>query len=58
MFDLAMVMKEMVVVTSLKREADFPTLYYISEHDIAEVGKKKMDWRTHLVVMVSIDDAD
>jgi len=39
-----MVMKEMVVVTSLKREVDFATLYYIVEHDIVGSGKKNMEW--------------
>ena len=34
-------MKGMVVVTNLRREVDFATLYYIVEHDIVEVGKKK-----------------
>lgn len=53
-----MVMKERVVVTSLKTEADFATLYYIVEHDIAEARKKKMDWKTYLVVVASIDNAN
>jgi len=53
-----MVMKEMVVVTNLKREADFATLYYIAKHDIVEAGKKKMNRRTYLVVVAAIDGAD
>lgn len=53
-----MVMKEMVVVTSLKRGADFATFYYIPEHDIVEVGKNKMDQTAYLVVMAAIDGAD
>ena len=51
-------MKEMVVVTNLRREVDFATLYYISEHDIAEAGKKKMDRRTYLIVTAAIDGVD
>jgi len=53
-----MLMKEMVVVTSLKRVVDFAPLYYIAESDIAEVGKKKMDRRAYLVVMAAIGDVD
>ena len=53
-----MVMKEMVVVTNLRREVDFSTLYYIAEHDIADVGKKKMDRGTYLIVVATIDGAD
>ena len=58
LFDLAMVIWEMVVVTSLGRVTDFATLYYIAEHDIEEAGKKKMDQRAYLVVMATIDGAD
>ena len=53
-----MVMKEIVVVTSLGRVVDFATLYYIAKHDIAEVGKKKMDRRAYLVFVAAIDGAD
>jgi len=53
-----MVMKEMVVATSFGRVADLSTLYYIVEHDIAEVGKKNMDQRAYLVVVVAIDSTD
>jgi len=59
LFGSTMVMiKEMVVVISLKREVDFSTLYYISKHDIAEAGKKNMDRRTYLVVEDAIDDTN
>ena len=59
LFDSAMVMmKEMVVVTSLKREVDFATLYYIVEHDIVEAGKKKMDRGTYLIVTAAINGID
>ena len=51
-------MKEMVVVTSLRREFDFATLYYIVEHDIARAVKKKMDRGTYLIVAAAIDGAD
>lgn len=53
-----MVMKEMVVVTNLRRVVDFATLYYIAKHDISEVGKKNMDQKEYLVVIVAIDGAD
>jgi len=53
-----MVMKKMVVVTSSGRVADFATLYYITEHDIAEAQKKKMDQMAYLVVVASIDSAN
>jgi len=59
LLDSAMVMmKEMVIVTNLRREVDFSTLYYIVEHDIVEVGKKKTDRDTHLIVMDAINDVD
>ena len=59
LFGLAMVMmKEMVVVTNLRREVDFATLYYIAEHDIVEAGKKKLDRGTCLIVAAAIDGAD
>jgi len=51
-------MKEMVVVTILERVTNFSTLNYITEHDIAEVAKKQMDWRAYLVIVATIDDAD
>ena len=51
-------MKEMVVVTNLRREVDFSTLYYITEHDIVEDGKKKMDQGTYLIVVAAIDGVD
>ena len=51
-------MKEMVFVTNFKREVDFATLYYITEHDIVKVGKKKMDQGTYLIVIVAIDSDD
>ena len=50
LLDLAMgMMKEMIVVTNLAREVDFSTLYYISEHDIAEAGKKKLGPKTYQI---------
>jgi len=52
------IMKEMVVVTSLKRKVDFATLYYIAKHDIVEARKKKMDRGTYLIVVAAIDDVD
>jgi len=59
LFDLAMVMmKEMVIVTNLRREVDFATLYYIAEHDIVEAEKKKLDQGTYLIVTTAIDDAN
>ena len=51
-------MKEMVVVTNLRREVDFAILYYISKHDIVEAEKKKMDWGTYLIVVAAIDSDD
>lgn len=51
-------MKEMVVVTNLRREVDFATLYYIVENDIVEAEKKKLDLGTYLIVMAAIDGAD
>ena len=57
--DSAMVMmKEMVVVTNLRREVDFSTLYSIVEHDIAEAKKKKLDLGTYLIVTAAIDGAN
>ena len=53
-----MVMKEMVVVTNLRREVDFATLYYIVENDIVEAEKKKLDRGKYLVVVASINGAD
>lgn len=51
-------MKEMVIVTSFKREVDFSTLYYIADHNIAEAGKKKTYRRTYLIYVVSIEGND
>jgi len=51
-------MKKMVVVTSLKREVDFRTLYYIVEHDIVKARKKKMNRGTYLIVTATIDGTD
>ena len=51
-------MKEMVVVTNLRREVDFATLYYITEHDIVKAGKKKMDRGTYLIVATAINGVD
>ena len=59
LLDLAMeMMKEMVFVTTLRREVDFSTLYYIVEHDIAKDGKKKMDRGTYLIVAAAIVSID
>ena len=59
LFRLAMVMmKEMVVVTNLRMEVDFSTLYYIVEHDIVEAEKNKLGLGTYLIVMAAIDGAD
>ena len=59
LFGLAMVMmKEMVVVTNLRREVDFSTLYYIVEHDIVEAEKKNLGLGTYLIVAVAVDGAD
>jgi len=59
LFGLAMVMmKEMVVVTTLRREVDFSTLCYIVEHDIMEAEKKKLDLGTYLIFAVAIDNFD
>ena len=58
LLDSAMVMmKEMVVVTNLRREVDFATLYYIVEHDIVEAEKKKLGLKTYLIALVAIGDA-
>ena len=51
-------MKEMVVVTNLRREVDFATLYYIAKHDIVKAGKKKLDRGTYLIVVAAIDSAN
>jgi len=48
----------MVVVTNLRREVYFATLYYVSEHDIVEAENKKLDRGTYLIVAVAIDGAD
>jgi len=53
-----MVMKEMGVLTNLGKAIYFSTLYYIVEHDIAKVEKKKMAWRAYLAVVAAIDDTD
>jgi len=59
MLGLAMVMmKEMIVVTNLRREVDFSTLYYIFKHDTAEAENKKLDLGTYLVVTATVNDAD
>ena len=51
-------MKGMNVVTNSGREVDFATLYYIVEHDIVEVEKKKLGLKTYLIVTAAIDGAD
>lgn len=59
LFDSTMeMMKEMIVVSNSGREVDFATLYYIVEHDIVEVEKKKLGLRTYLIVATAIDGAD
>ena len=55
---IMVMMKEMVVVTNLRRDVDFATLYHIVEHDIVEDGKKKMDRGTYMIVAVAIDGGD
>lgn len=51
-------MKGMIVVTNSGREVDFSTLNYIVEHDIVEVGKKKLGLKMYLFVAATINGSD